>query len=98
MASVMLNWKVVSWSLGIWAAFSYVLCVIWGLVTPNALHMHEFLEQILPAFEWLTFWGFLLGLVESFLYGFYAGIVYVPVYNYLLKRWAPPRRQPDCAT
>jgi len=47
----MLNWKVVSWSLGIWANLSYVLCVIWGLVPPNALHMHELLEQILPAFE-----------------------------------------------
>ncbi len=84
----MLNWKVVSWSLGIWAAFSFIVCVIWGLVTPQSIHMHEFLEQVLPAFQWLTWWGFLLGLVESFLYGFYAGIVYVPIYNYLSRRWA----------
>jgi hypothetical protein len=49
--------------------------------------MHEFLEQVLPAFVWLTWWGFLLGLVESFLWGFYAGIVYVPIYNYLDGRW-----------
>ncbi|MEQ8484014.1 MAG: DUF5676 family membrane protein [Pseudomonadales bacterium] len=83
----MLNWKVVTWSLGTWAAIAFVVCVIWGLVTPDALHMHRFLEQVLPAFQWLTWWGFLLGLVESFLYGVYAGLVYAPVYNFFYKRW-----------
>jgi len=43
--------------------------------------MHAILEQLLPAFQWLTGWGFLLGLVESFLYGAYAGLVFVPLYN-----------------
>ncbi len=86
----MLSWKIVSASLGVWAAFSFVVCVAWGLVTPEALHMHEFLEQVLPAFKWLTWWGFCLGLIESFLYGFYAGIVYVPIYNFLTRRWGKP--------
>ena len=83
----MLNWRVVCWSLGTWAAISFTLCVMWGLTTPESLHMHMFLEQVLPAFEWLTWWGFVLGLVASFLYGFYAGLVYVPLYNFFAKRW-----------
>jgi hypothetical protein len=83
----MLNWKIVCWSLGLSASFSYVICVLWGLVTPEALHMHAFLEQVLPGFKWLTWWGFLVGLVESFLWGFYVGIIYVPIYNLLTKRW-----------
>ena len=83
----MLNWKIVCWSLGLTSAFSFVICVLWGLVTPDALHMHMFLEQILPAFKWLTWWGFLLGLIESFLWGFYIGIVFVPIHNFLAKRW-----------
>lgn len=87
----MLNWKIVCWSLGSWAAVSFVFCVLWGLVTPQALHMHAFLEQVLPAFEWLTWWGFLLGLVESFLYGFYAGLVYVPIHNGFTRYWAGTR-------
>ena len=82
----MLNWKVVCWSLGLSASLSFVICVLWGLVTPDALHMHAFLEQVLPAFKWLTWWGFLLGLIESFLWGFYLGAVYVPIYNYITKR------------
>ncbi|REJ76296.1 MAG: hypothetical protein DWQ47_11855 [Acidobacteria bacterium] len=83
----MLNIKLVSWSLGVFAAISFVLCVIYGLVTPESIHMHEFLEMALPAFEWLSFWGFMLGLVESFLFGAYAGIVFVPIYNLLYRVW-----------
>jgi len=83
----MLNWKTVSWSLGLTTAFSFLLCVLWGLITPDALHMHSFLEQVLPAFKWLSIGTFALGLVESFLWGFYGGIVFVPIYNFLQKRW-----------
>ncbi len=83
----MLNTKLITWALGIFAANTFVLCVIYGLVTLKSLHMRYFLEMVLPAFKWLTWWGFLLGLVESFLYGAYAGLVYCPIYNWLHRRW-----------
>ncbi len=83
----MLNIKVVSWALATATLFSYLLCVAYGLATPASLHMHPFLEQVLPGFEWLTLQGFLIGLVESFLYGAYAGLVYVPVYNFFVRRF-----------
>jgi hypothetical protein len=90
----MLNIKVVTWSLGIFAAISFILCVIYGLIVPSSLHMAGVLEAVLPAFKWLTFVGFCLGLVESFLYGAYVGLVFVPIYNLLerrSKRGATPR-------
>jgi len=83
----MLNIKVVSWSLGLWSAITFVVCVLYGLVVPESLHMKAALEQLLPGFKWLTGWGFVLGLVESFLYGVYAGIVFVPIFNWLNRRW-----------
>ena len=83
----MLNIKIVSWSLGLFAAITFVLCVIYGLLAPPSLHMAPFLEMVLPAFKWLTAWGFVLGLIESFLYGAYAGLVFVPIYNVLVRRW-----------
>ena len=86
----MLNWKVVCLSLGLWAAVSFIVCVAWGLVTPESLHMHAFLEQILPGFIWLTWWAFLLGLVESFLFGIYTGVIFVPIHNALNRRWGSP--------
>ncbi|MBI4848281.1 MAG: hypothetical protein HY808_06860 [Nitrospirae bacterium] len=83
-----LNIRVASWSLGIFLAISYVLCVLYGLVVPQRLHgMQNFLEAALPAFKWLTFGGFILGLIESFLYGVYIGIVFVPVYNFFNRKW-----------
>ena len=83
----MLNMKVVSWALGVTTLISYLVCVTYGLATPASLHMTGFLEQVLPGFKWLTWPGFLIGLVESFLYGVYAGMVYVPVYNFFKRRW-----------
>ena len=85
----MLNIKVVSWALATTALISFVVCVGYGLVTPETLHMHAFLEQVLPGFKRLTLPGFLIGLVESFLYGAYAGLVYVPVYNFFARRFQP---------
>lgn len=85
----MLNIKVVSWALATTTAISFVVCVTYGLATPESLHMHGFLEQVLPDFKWLTLKGFFIGLVESFLYGAYAGLVYVPVYNFFARRFHP---------
>jgi hypothetical protein len=41
----------------------------------------------LPCFEWLTWTGFAIGLVKSFLDGVVVGLVYVPTYNALLRRF-----------
>lgn len=48
---------------------------------------NAFLEQVLPGFKWLSWLTFALGLMENFLYGVYAGLAYVPVYNFLRRRW-----------
>jgi len=85
---MLLKIKVVSWSLGIFFAVSFILCILYGLVVPPRLHgMAAFLEAVLPAFKWLTFGGFLLGLVESFLYGVYIGVVFVPIYTFFSRKW-----------
>lgn len=83
----MLNIKVVTWSLAISTAFTFVFCIVYGLLTPSSAHMVVFLEQVLPGFEWLSWRGFLVGLIQSFLYGAYAGLVYVPIYNFLHRKW-----------
>lgn len=82
----MLNIKVVTWSLAIFGAVTFVVCVLYGLIVPEPLHMTGALEAVLPGFRWLTVTGLLIGLAESFLYGAYAGLVFVPIYNALWKR------------
>ena len=83
----MLNMKIMSWSLGVSGALLYLLCIAYGLTNPAAGHMREFLEIALPGFEWLTLTGFAIGLIKSFLYGVLLGLVYVPIYNGLLRRF-----------
>ena len=88
-----LNWKAVTWSLGLFGAVTFVVCVIYGLIVPKALHSVQFLEMVLPGFHWLSLGAFVLGLVESFLYGVYAGLIFVPIYNFVARRCGGPERR-----
>ena len=82
----MLNWKVVAKSLGSFTAISYVLCIGYGLLAPTSLHAAWLLEALLPGFRWLSVGSFVLGLIESMLYGAWAGILYSTLYNYFARR------------
>lgn len=86
----MLNWKVVTLSLGSFTAITYLLCVAYGLLAPAGLHPSWLLESILPGFRWLTFGSFLLGLVETTVYGAYAGVLYSVLHNAFWRRLAEP--------
>lgn len=82
-----LNIRGMTWSLATFTLFSFVICVLYGLIVPESMHLVQFLEITLPGFKWLSIGSFLIGLVESFLYGVYAGLVYTPIYNFYNKRW-----------
>lgn len=79
----MLRIKTVSLALGLTFAVSFGTCVLWGLLLPEPAHMHRFLELALPGFTWIGIGSALLGLIESFLFGVYFGVVYVPIHNWL---------------
>jgi 2TM family of unknown function (DUF5676) len=82
-----LNIRVMTWSLATFTLFSFVVCVLYRLIVPESMHLVQFLEITLPGFKWLSIGSFLIGLVESFLYGIYAGLVYTPIYNFYNKKW-----------
>lgn len=82
----MIDARVAMWAAALWALTTFLLCLVYGLITPQAWHMHEFLEQVLPGFEWLTWRGLAIGMVESFLYGAYAGGSYALIHNALQRR------------
>tara|TARA_R110002074_G_scaffold348186_2_gene518578 strand:- start:2449 stop:2619 length:171 start_codon:yes stop_codon:yes gene_type:complete len=52
---------------------------------PGQFHMHEAWAPLLPGFEWLTWPGFFIGLVEVYLYGWYFAVVFVPLYRWFAK-------------
>jgi uncharacterized protein DUF5676 len=82
----MLNWKVVTQSLSSFLAITFALCVGYGLVAPAGLHPSWLLEATLPGFKWLTLGSFVLGLIETALYGAWAGVLYSTLYNYFAGR------------
>jgi len=61
---------------------TFLICIVWGLVTPPSLHMHPAWQDLLPGFEFGTLTGILIGLVESYLYGWYVAILFVPLFNF----------------
>ena len=45
--------------------------------------MHQFLQFVLPGFTWISVGSAILGLIESFLFGVYFAVIFVPIYNRL---------------
>ena len=82
----MIDVRITTWALSTFAAVSFLLCVLYGALVPDSLHMRVFLETVLPAFRWLTAGSFFLGLAESFLWGAYIGLVFVPIHNAFTRR------------
>jgi hypothetical protein len=76
-----LNWKTVGVSTGLFLAISFVLCVIFDLIFPGQ-SMYQAWIHLLPGFKWISWGAFFLGLIESFLYGIYFALVFVPFYNF----------------
>ncbi|MFQ5692369.1 MAG: DUF5676 family membrane protein [Nitrospinota bacterium] len=70
-------------SVGLFLAVSYVLCVVTDLSWPGTFQMYRVWSPLLPGFTWLTWGSFFLGLIESFLYGWYFALVFVPLYRLL---------------
>jgi hypothetical protein len=66
-------------SLGVFFAITYVLCVLFGFVSEQG--MHQLLPMLFPGFVWLTWTSFVIGLVWAFVYGWYIAVVFAPLYN-----------------
>ena len=61
-------------------AITFSICVAFDLLFPE-MAMYQVWIKLLPGFEWLTWKSYLLGLVESYGYGWYFALVWVPLYN-----------------
>jgi len=73
-------------SLGLFLAFTFVLCVLFDLWFP-ALAMNSVWAPLLPGFAWIDWANFLLGMVEAFAYGWFIAVIFGPLYNYFSARF-----------
>ncbi|MCF6251940.1 MAG: cadmium-translocating P-type ATPase [Methylococcaceae bacterium] len=61
-------------------SMTFTLCIVFDLLFPDAA-MYRSWQALLPGFKWLSWSSFFLGLVESYGYGWYFALIWVPVYN-----------------
>lgn len=64
---------------GSFLVITYVVCVTYDLAFDQ--RRYEAWLKLLPGFTWLTWPSFLLGLIETLLFGIYFGLVFTPLYN-----------------
>jgi hypothetical protein len=75
-------------SLSLFFVISYVICIAGYLLAPGLPVQHAALSIFLPGFELLTWKSYFLGLVESFVWGWYIALVFGALYNFLSRRIA----------
>ncbi len=77
------------WAVGhatsLFLAITFALCVGFDLAFPSQA-MYQTWQKLLPGFTWLGWSSFFLGLIESYGYGWYIALVWVPVYNVFVAR------------
>ncbi len=66
-------------------AISFTLCVGFDLLLPEHA-MYQSWQALLPGFQWISWGSFFLGLVESYGYGWYFTLIWVPLYNVFAAR------------
>ncbi len=73
-------------ALSAFLAISYILCIVGYLILPGFPVKHEALSIFLPGFELLSWRTFLIGLLESYAWGWYIAVVFAPLYNFFSAR------------
>lgn len=73
------------WALSLFFAVTFIVCVVFDLIFPDYA-MNETWAGLLPGFVWLTPLSFIIGLAESFIYGWYAALIFGGLFNAMAKR------------
>jgi len=69
-------------------AVSFTICVLGYLYVPIPGVQHESLAIFLPGFTLLSWGSYLLGLIESIIWGWYIALVFGSIYNFCVTRFA----------
>ena len=74
-------------AMSLFLSITFVLCVGFDLVFPQGA-MYQSWQALLPGFTWISWSSFVLGLLESYGYGWYFTLIWVPLYNVFNARAA----------
>ncbi len=78
-------------------AITFAACVAFDLLFPTHA-MYQSWQRLLPGFEWISWRSVLLGLVESYAYGWYIALIWAPLYNVFAARADRAEAKPVAAS
>ncbi|MFT6657426.1 DUF5676 family membrane protein [Maritalea sp.] len=73
------------WSLGIFLALTFAICVVFGLIFPNVT-MYQAWLPLLPWVTWISWASFAIGIIEAFAYGWFVALIFAPLFNFFAAR------------
>lgn len=80
-----LSFAAVGHASSLFLAITFAVCVAFDLLFP-AHAMYQAWQKLLPGVEWISWKSFFIGLVESYGYGWYFTLIWVPLYNVFSRR------------
>lgn len=79
--------QALGWSLGLFLAIAYTICVLFDLVFPGQ-SMTGLWAPLLPWVEGIGLGSYALGVVETLLYGWFVALIFGPLFNFFAERTA----------
>lgn len=73
--------QALGWSLGIFLAITYTICVAFDLVFPGQ-SMTSLWSPLLPWVSGISLGGYAIGVVETLLYGWFVALIFGPLFNF----------------
>lgn len=75
-------------TLGVFLTITFLLCIGYDLIFP-AQAMYRDWQHLLPGFTWLSWGSVLIGVIETFAYGWYVALLTGPLFNFFSQKCAP---------
>ena len=66
-------------------SISFAVCVGFNLLFPEHAMLKAW-QGLLPGLQQISFGSFLLGVVETYVFGWYIALIWVPIYNVVTLR------------
>ena len=73
--------QALGWSLGIFLAITYTICVAFDLVFPGQ-SMTSLWSPLLPWVGGISLGSYAIGVVETLLYGWFVALIFCPLFNF----------------
>ena len=77
--------QALGWSLGIFFAITYTICVVFDLVLPGQ-SMSSLWNPLLPWVDGISPASYALGVAETLLYGWFVALIFAPLFNFFAER------------